>query len=54
MSRALRTNDDAERKTSTTQVSAFARVALGKVGGSSVYIEPKKTKTKLLDTDSVT
>ena len=53
MSRALRTNDD-DRKPSTTQASAFARVALGKVGGSSVYIEPKKTKTKLLDTDSVT
>lgn len=53
MSRALRTNDD-ERKNITSQASAFARVALSKVGGSSVYIEPKKTKTKLLDTDSVT
>jgi hypothetical protein len=53
MSRALRTNED-ERQKVTTQASAFAQIALSKVGGSSVYIEPKKTKTKLLDTDSVT
>ena len=53
MSGILRTNDEVERKRNVEAASAFAQHALGKVGGSVVYIDPKKTGGKLLDTDPV-
>ena len=48
----LRTNDK-KTKTPAMDASSFAKLALSKVGGSCVYIEPKKTQHKLLDTDSI-
>lgn len=47
------TSESRERKKNVDATSAFARMAMGHLGGSSVFIEPKKTKTKLLDTDKV-
>jgi len=48
---ALRTND--RKQKSSVDASAFAKIVLSKVGGSCVYIEPKKTNKKLLDTDPI-
>jgi hypothetical protein len=47
------TSESRERKKNVNAASAFARAAMGHLGGSSVYIEPKKTKTKLFDADKV-
>jgi hypothetical protein len=46
---ALRSNERIKRQ-NIDAASAFAQLAISKVGGSSVYIAPKKG-TKLLDTD---
>ena len=52
MGKILRGNDD--RNDNVQDVaSAFARMALGHVVGSSVFIEPRKTGGKLLDTDEI-
>lgn len=53
MGKILRGNDDRHENTAQNAASAFARMALGHVGGSSVFIEPKKTHGKLIDTDEV-
>lgn len=49
----LRGNDDRQNDYTADAASAFARMALGKVGGSNVFIEPKKTQHKLLDMDEI-
>jgi hypothetical protein len=49
----LRGNSDRPDNNVQNAASAFARMALGHVGGSSVFIEPKKTGGKLLDTDAI-
>jgi len=52
MGKILRGNTDRRNETQNA-ASAFARIALGHVGGSCVFIEPKKTGGKLLDTDAI-
>lgn len=51
MSRYLRGNTKKKRKTELPE-SVFARIVLANLGGSSVYIEPKKAK-KFLDTEKM-
>lgn len=53
MGKILRTNEDRQNRMPLEAASAFAQVALAHVGGSSVFIEPKKTRGKLLDLDKV-
>ena len=53
MGKILRGNADRPDDNVQNAASAFARMALGHVGGSSVFIEPKKTGGKLLDTDDI-
>ena len=53
MGKILRGNDDRNDNNIQDMASAFARMALEHVGGSSVFIEPRKTGGKLLDTDEI-
>lgn len=53
MGKILRGNDDQRDDNVQNAASAFARLALSKVGGSSVFIEPKKTQGKLIDMDEI-
>ena len=52
MSGYLRGNEDNRREKSRLAASVFAQEVLAHVGGSCVYIEPKKTR-KLVDTDKI-
>lgn len=53
MSEGIITSKSRERNKNVNAASAFAQAAMGHLGGSSVFIEPKKTKTKLLDMDKI-
>ena len=53
MGKILSGNSEGRQDSSVGAASAFARLALGKVGGSSVFIEPKKTRGKLLDMETI-
>ncbi len=53
MGKILRGNDDRPDNHTQNAASAFARMALGHVGGSNVFIEPKKTGGKLIDTEDI-
>ena len=52
MSSYLRSNEDSRKEKSQSAISLFAQEVLAHVGGSCVYIEPKKTK-KFVDTDKI-
>jgi hypothetical protein len=52
MGKILRSNDDS-KENNADATSAFAKLVLSKVGGSCVYIEPKKTRGALIDTDEI-
>lgn len=52
MSGYLRGNEDKRKEKSQLAASLFAQEVLAHVGGSCVYIEPKKTK-KFVDTDKI-
>lgn len=49
----LRSNDDSPQEENVERTSAFARLVLGKVGGSCVYIAKKVTKGTFVDTNPV-
>lgn len=46
-------NDERYKKAPIQKASAFAQQVLAHVGGSLVYIEPKKVNSKMIDTDKV-
>lgn len=48
----LHGNEDKDRRRPVMKASQFAQLVLGKVGGSQVYIEPKKAK-KFVDLEKV-
>lgn len=52
MSKYLRTNGESQKKFKL-KTSAFAQQVLPHVGGSCVYIEPKKVKRKFIDVEAI-